>query len=46
MEEVDPAIKNLFDSAGITETQMQDKDTAQFIYDFIEKRGGVDAVKR
>nr|XP_039251562.1 neural Wiskott-Aldrich syndrome protein-like isoform X3 [Styela clava] len=46
MNEVDPALKDLFTHAGISETQLQDKETAQFIYDFIEKRGGMDAIKQ
>lgn len=46
MNEVDPALKSLFSDAGVSDHQLKDKETAQFIYDFIEKRGGVDAVKK
>ena len=41
-----PEMKDLMQSAGITESQMQDKETVDFIYDFIEKRGGMEAVKQ
>lgn len=30
---------------GISENQLKDKETLEFIYDFIEKNGGLDAVK-
>ncbi|KOB73419.1 Wiskott-aldrich syndrome protein, partial [Operophtera brumata] len=31
--------------AGVSETQLQDQDTREFIYGFIETHGGLDAVK-
>ncbi|CAH2267810.1 jg5747 [Pararge aegeria aegeria] len=34
-----------FSKAGITELQLKDHATRQFIYDFINKNGGMDAVK-
>nr|XP_009862217.2 uncharacterized protein LOC104266813 isoform X2 [Ciona intestinalis] len=43
---MDPDVKELFNNAGVTEDDMHDKEKAQFIYDFIEKRGGIDAVKQ
>ncbi len=39
-------MKDLFDEVGISESQLQDKETANFIYDFIQQRGGVEAVKQ
>lgn len=30
---------------GISEAQLKDKETSKDIYEFIEKRGGVEAVK-
>ena len=30
---------------GISEAQLRDKETSKVIYDFIEKKGGVEAVK-
>lgn len=46
MDNMDPDLKNLFDSVGITADQLQDKETATFIYDFIEERGGINAIKQ
>ncbi|XP_077989435.1 actin nucleation-promoting factor WASL-like [Glandiceps talaboti] len=45
-ENLDPDLKNLFDTVGISESQLKDKETSKFIYDFIESQGGVEAVKR
>ena len=42
---LDPELKNLFDLCGISEAQLKDKETSKAIYDFIEKTGGVEAVK-
>uniref|UniRef100_A0A8C9W7W3 WASP like actin nucleation promoting factor n=1 Tax=Scleropages formosus TaxID=113540 RepID=A0A8C9W7W3_SCLFO len=42
---LDPELKNLFDLCGISEAQLKDKETSKVIYDFIEKKGGVEAVK-
>lgn len=42
---LDPDLKNLFDMCGISEAQLKDKETSKVIYDFIEKKGGVEAVK-
>lgn len=42
---MDPELKNLFDVCGINEAQLKDKETSKVIYDFIEKNGGVEAVK-
>ncbi|XP_005725326.1 neural Wiskott-Aldrich syndrome protein-like isoform X2 [Pundamilia nyererei] len=45
LNNLDPELKNLFDMCGISEAQLKDKETSKVIYDFIEKNGGVDAVK-
>ncbi|XP_063302883.1 actin nucleation-promoting factor WASL isoform X2 [Pelobates fuscus] len=42
---LDPELKKLFDLCGISEAQLKDKETSKVIYDFIEKTGGVEAVK-
>ena len=44
MDNLDPNLKRLFDDAGVSAQELQDEDTAQFIYDFIESSGGIDAV--
>jgi len=46
MNNVDPSVKELFASAGVTEKDMEDEETVKFIYDFIEQKGGIDAVKK
>ena len=33
--------KQLLDTVGVTEEQLKDKDMANFIYDFVEKHGGI-----
>ncbi|CAG12078.1 unnamed protein product, partial [Tetraodon nigroviridis] len=45
LNNLDPELKNLFDVCGINEAQLKDKETSKVIYDFIEKNGGVEAVK-
>uniref|UniRef100_A0A672R8Z3 Neural Wiskott-Aldrich syndrome protein-like n=1 Tax=Sinocyclocheilus grahami TaxID=75366 RepID=A0A672R8Z3_SINGR len=45
LNNLDPELKNLFDMCGISEAQLKDKETSKDIYEFIEKRGGVEAVK-
>ncbi|KAK3608351.1 hypothetical protein CHS0354_030806 [Potamilus streckersoni] len=44
MDKVDPDMKNLFESIGIHNDL--DEETVDFIYDFVEKHGGMDAVKK
>ena len=46
LAKVDGAVKDLLASAGVTEKQMQDPSTKDFVYDFIQKQGGLDAVKK
>ena len=38
--------KKLFDLVGVTDVQKQTKETMEFIYDFVEKRGGIENVTR
>ena len=38
--------KELFSLVGVTAEEMQKKETMDFIYDFVEKRGGIDHVIR
>ena len=46
MNNIDPDTRQFFAEAGVTEKDMQDQAKRQFIYDFIEKQGGIDAVRR
>ena len=43
---MDDKWKELFSLVGVTAEQMQRKETMDFIYDFVEKRGGIDNVRR
>ncbi|XP_056605359.1 actin nucleation-promoting factor WASL-like [Triplophysa dalaica] len=45
LNNLDPDLKKLFDMCGISEDQLKDKETSKVIYDFIEEKGGVEAVK-
>ena len=38
--------KELFSLVGVTAEQMQRKEAMDFIYDLVEKRGGIDNVRR
>ncbi|CAB0007657.1 unnamed protein product [Nesidiocoris tenuis] len=40
----DPQLKKFFDQAGVSEMHLRDKDTREFIYDFIQANGGMEAV--
>ena len=44
--QIDDNWKKLFDLVGVTEDQMRTKETMDFIYDFVEKRGGIENVIR
>ena len=46
MENLDPDQKTLFDQVGVSEEQLKDKETADFIYDFIEQQGGLNKIKQ
>ena len=39
-------MKNLFISVGISNNDQVDKETIDFIYDFVEKNGGIEQVKK
>ena len=41
-----PEWKILLDSVGVTHEQLKNKDTASFIYDFVEKHGGIQEANR
>ena len=43
---MDDKWKELFSLVGVTAEQMQRKEIMDFIYDFFEKRGGIDNVRR
>jgi len=44
LENVDPTLLQFFARAGVSETHLQDKATCDFICDFIDKHGGMEAV--
>ncbi|RMX57525.1 hypothetical protein pdam_00005789 [Pocillopora damicornis] len=46
VDRLDDKWKDLFSLVGVTAEQMQKKETMDFIYDFVEKRGGIDNVRR
>jgi len=46
MNKLDPCLKELFDEIGIAELQLQDEETAKFIFDFIEQNGGISRVRQ
>ncbi|XP_029466816.1 wiskott-Aldrich syndrome protein [Rhinatrema bivittatum] len=46
VKDLDPDLKNLFNRAGISESQLADVETSRLIYDFIEQQGGMEAVKQ
>ncbi|XP_068707153.1 uncharacterized protein [Montipora foliosa] len=44
--QMDDNWKKLLDLAGVTDEQKQSKETMEFIYDFVEKKGGIENVTR
>ena len=46
LDSVDPNLKKFLQKAGVNEKALQEKDTRDFIYDFIDKHGGVEAALR
>ncbi|TRY93477.1 hypothetical protein DNTS_011695 [Danionella cerebrum] len=42
---LDPDLKKLFSIAGISDAELEDKETSKMIYNLIEQSGGLDAVK-
>ncbi|XP_052779380.1 actin nucleation-promoting factor WASL-like [Mya arenaria] len=45
MQKLDPEMKSLFEQIGLEQSNV-DEETIDFIYDFVEKHGGLDAVKQ
>ena len=43
---MDPQVIHWFQSAGVSEDQLRDPNTALFIKDVIDSHGGMDAVKK
>ena len=43
---VDPQWKKLLDTVGVSDEQLQDQNAAKFIYDFVEKHGGIQEANR
>lgn len=43
---LDPDLKKLLTTAGISEADLKDEETAALIYGVIEEAGGMDAVKQ
>lgn len=41
----DDSLNKFFEMAMVTEKDLEDPSTSAFIYDFIEKNGGVDVIK-
>jgi len=41
----EPQLNEFFLKAGVTETHLKDDETREFIYNFIERNGGMDALK-
>ncbi|KAL4226644.1 hypothetical protein ACF0H5_014625 [Mactra antiquata] len=45
MKKLDPEMKALFEQIGIDDQSQVDEDTIDFIYDFVDKHGGINAVR-
>lgn len=45
MDRLDSDMKELLEQIGIKERSKVDQDTMDFIYEFVDKNGGVNAVK-
>ncbi|XP_045164537.2 actin nucleation-promoting factor WASL-like isoform X2 [Mercenaria mercenaria] len=45
MDKLDPEMKALFEEIGIDEQSHVDEETVNFIYDFVDKHGGLNAVR-
>ncbi|XP_076447421.1 actin nucleation-promoting factor WAS-like [Babylonia areolata] len=46
MNNLDPDMKQLFSLVGIDKEEEIDKDTVDFIYDFVEKSGGMEVLRK
>ncbi|XP_028413484.1 neural Wiskott-Aldrich syndrome protein-like [Dendronephthya gigantea] len=42
INKLDDSWKMIFSKAGVTDSELEDQETAKFIYDFVEKHGGVE----
>ena len=45
-DNITPEWKKLLDMVGVTNDQLEDQQTAEFIYDFVEKHGGIEEANR
>ena len=45
MKKLDPDMKALFEQVGIHDQSQVDEETLDFIYDFVDKHGGINAVR-
>jgi Wiskott-Aldrich syndrome protein len=45
MKKLDPEMKALFEQIGIDDQSQMDEETMDFIYDFVDKHGGLNAVR-
>ncbi|KAM3654572.1 LOW QUALITY PROTEIN: actin nucleation-promoting factor WAS-like [Ammospiza maritima maritima] len=43
---LDPPLRSLFAQAGVSERHLADAETSRLIHDFIERRGGLEAVRQ
>ena len=46
MNNLEPDMKMLFQSVGISKDDPVDKETIDFIYDFVDKAGGMEAFRK
>ncbi|XP_072027473.1 actin nucleation-promoting factor WAS-like isoform X3 [Amphiura filiformis] len=46
VDEMDPQVKDWFQTIGVSEDQLRDQNTAAFIKDFIDTHGGIDEIKK
>eukprot|EP00731_Ephydatia_muelleri_P016672 Em0009g1096a len=46
MNNISSEWKQLLDKVGVTPTQLKDKKTAEFLYNFVEEHGGIEAANR
>lgn len=43
LESIDPQLKEVFTTAGVSDNQLKNPEMREFIYDFIDNHGGVQA---
>jgi hypothetical protein len=46
LNNLDNEWSTLFSAVGVTNEQLQDKDTAKFIYDFVQEQGGIEVASK